>query len=965
MLTRVSWPSLPYKGLNFYGADDRPLFCERDVEVAECASLLAHFETKLLLLHGRTGTGKSSFIRAGLFPAFIEHDPGFVYVSDVDGHGALLVRSTANPLVATADMLRTHLASDPTLGQLLRAPTRTRVIEMLNWRDNVSPAQLADVLMSALKRITFELPGTLVLAVDQGEEVFTLGDSEGEDVRNAYFAFLEKLCFEQFDIKILLVIRTEYYGQFSDRFRLGPDLTVSTAKSGLTQFMLHGIKEPERLVEAIVRPTRREPVGGLLAPFDAYGFSFEPGLPEHIAADVLRHCGESSTLPVLQLVCLDLYQTVPRTGARVITLAAYEASGRIDGAIDRFIEHGIDASVKAATGSGASPADMSSWKELLSTLVARQEGGALTSLLVPASELTERASASSLAHAEKCFKAMAHESVRLLRIVSVSDAQTGRQHPHFSLGHDSLAPALFSFRESWQVVRKARASASRRVRNVGIATALLAVVAISFGLQSGTAERVSAASIVRYTDLEPQVRLKLLTLLSATDRAGSIYRWLGLTTALTDNVSRMLPRAPVDVFEASAAGVDRDGTRLAAFIAPTVGASGRVVVMTSSGEVQPGELDVPMPKDTGFMLGVGFLDGLQNPAVFQNGELTVWSSGASTPVPTTRPVDITLPSPTFPEINAGVLRLTHFSGPGNGATLTFADRAWNADKGDSQAVSPAPVVLTLSQHNAWPVFSDNADLFAEIEPPNSSQQAVKVGRRSDPQGAKSIPLPEPMSSSRVFSTPFPEPGALDAPVGKSLAFVAGESTLVVRLSERHFVLLPNPLDDAKEGGVARAVFDIPNNATAGSLRPVRPQFSQLRPLLAVARHGAVYRFAWVTEQGVAIYEAAADGQMVPLDGPNPLLVSSASPESGSKLVFSRDGEHLFLTLYGGGKVNVRIWDLSDARLKHLRSLKLDEYRDEVCTLLARNPVGPSKRQLLTKEELERYPEFGGRQVCDR
>jgi hypothetical protein len=61
-----TWPTLPYKGLGYYAEEDASLFAGRDKDVVVCAAKLAEWKIRLLLLHGSTGCGKSSFLRAGL-----------------------------------------------------------------------------------------------------------------------------------------------------------------------------------------------------------------------------------------------------------------------------------------------------------------------------------------------------------------------------------------------------------------------------------------------------------------------------------------------------------------------------------------------------------------------------------------------------------------------------------------------------------------------------------------------------------------------------------------------------------------------------------------------------------------------------------------------------------------------------------------------------------------------------------
>ena len=62
------WPEEPYKGLNFFTSRDVLLFSQRDEDIEDCAALVDDFTTRVLILHGSSGSGKSSFIRAGLIP---------------------------------------------------------------------------------------------------------------------------------------------------------------------------------------------------------------------------------------------------------------------------------------------------------------------------------------------------------------------------------------------------------------------------------------------------------------------------------------------------------------------------------------------------------------------------------------------------------------------------------------------------------------------------------------------------------------------------------------------------------------------------------------------------------------------------------------------------------------------------------------------------------------------------------
>src|SRR5512137_893764 len=62
----------PFKFLDSYTKDDRTIFFGRDREIEELYQRV--FDSKLLLVYGVSGTGKSSLIHCGLANKFLETD---------------------------------------------------------------------------------------------------------------------------------------------------------------------------------------------------------------------------------------------------------------------------------------------------------------------------------------------------------------------------------------------------------------------------------------------------------------------------------------------------------------------------------------------------------------------------------------------------------------------------------------------------------------------------------------------------------------------------------------------------------------------------------------------------------------------------------------------------------------------------------------------------------------------------
>src|SRR5262249_34710866 len=61
-------PDRPYLSLAPYEREHRRLFAARDEDVQRFAQVLDEAATRILLLHGESGVGKTSFLRAGVIP---------------------------------------------------------------------------------------------------------------------------------------------------------------------------------------------------------------------------------------------------------------------------------------------------------------------------------------------------------------------------------------------------------------------------------------------------------------------------------------------------------------------------------------------------------------------------------------------------------------------------------------------------------------------------------------------------------------------------------------------------------------------------------------------------------------------------------------------------------------------------------------------------------------------------------
>ena len=168
----------PYKGLRYYTSDDAEIFAARGSDAKRCLQLLTG-PASVLMLHGRTGCGKSSFLRAALKPLLESTDTGLWFAGA--SQTFIVVRSGLTPLRQLAG------AVFDVAHELKEAPdTSVRDLSAVlrNYQSKKQRADYVDYCSDRVERMIDALtalgeaaPGTPILVIDQAEEVFTLRDT--------------------------------------------------------------------------------------------------------------------------------------------------------------------------------------------------------------------------------------------------------------------------------------------------------------------------------------------------------------------------------------------------------------------------------------------------------------------------------------------------------------------------------------------------------------------------------------------------------------------------------------------------------------------------------------------------------------------------------------------------------------------------------------------------------------------
>ena len=543
-------PPLPYRSLRAYSAADRALFAGRDDDTLRFAQLLDEPATRLVILHGESGVGKTSFLRAGVVPYLERECIGYRFArdrSDGEGDSVLLVRATNDPVSQIATALTAYCSRPLTF----RTPLGEEVavdlpcvfrsaVDGRTDRDALRDALRADpsLLGQLLSDLARKLPFVPVLVIDQAEEVFTLARTAAdEENRNLALEMLRRAAAGPAGFKIVVSLRTEYHGRFTDRLRKGTRAAKGVRDYLLTDFGL------EALIEVIRRPTSSDPIEYTTEiPSKTYGFRYAAGVAEQIARRAREYTinRSDSVLPLVQVICSQLYDRVRALPDGTITLSDLDAIGGVEGGMRAHAEGLVSRLFP-------SRADRKAFVRLLSDpgtqLFIRQSDGTLTTALLPAAFLARHWS--GYTPFEDMLRIAGAGDWRLVRVNSLRIGSDEEERPYVSLGHDALAKVAARWQEERNRWRQLRRSAA-------VVIGVIAVSALLFVNQSQAARRDAddAAKKLKEAQRQSEIRDNFADLFAAAQQAasGSPPDWDATAHNLSsaDVLSRTYPDAVPD-----------------------------------------------------------------------------------------------------------------------------------------------------------------------------------------------------------------------------------------------------------------------------------------------------------------------------------------------------------------------------------------------------------------------------------
>jgi hypothetical protein len=327
----------PYRGLRPLEAEDAGVFFGRDAAIVEALdrlrSLRASTPPRLLVILGASGAGKSSFLRAGLFPRLARDDRNFLPLpvirperAAISGESGLLSALEAAFAAAKIPIARADLRTVVQAGAIKLRP----LLQAL--ADNATPIAADGGEKSE--------PPMVILSIDQGEELFL---AEAQEEAKPFLVLLRDLVKDDaLVIVVVFTIRSDNY----ERLQLAPEL------EGLRQHTLSLPPMPKgSYVEVVKGPARRLEA-------TARALSIEDGLVDALLADI-EAGGAKDALPLLAFTLERLYGDYHSGGG--LKLAHYDALGRVKGSIEAAVERVL----KTADADPAIPRDRAARLALL------------------------------------------------------------------------------------------------------------------------------------------------------------------------------------------------------------------------------------------------------------------------------------------------------------------------------------------------------------------------------------------------------------------------------------------------------------------------------------------------------------------------------------------------------------------------------------------------------------------------
>ncbi|SDR51307.1 WD40 repeat [Paraburkholderia fungorum] len=312
----------PYRGLLPLEAADAGIFFGREARMIEALDRIRGIKDgvspRLLILLGASGAGKSSFLRAGLLPRLRRDERNYFPLP--------VIRPERSVINGDAGLVYSLAAAFKIQGH---AKTMAAIREAVSGGATTLRSLLDELVAHAhrgqAEESTAARPPMLVLAIDQGEELF-IAESATESA--AFLALLRDLMGDpESELLVLVTIRSDAYEQ------------LQTAKE------LEGIIQRTQSLTPMPRGAYQLVIEGPAARMkdSSRPLEIKPALVDALLADI-EEGGSHDALPLLSFTLERLYREYGASGH--LRLEDYEALGRIRGSIEAAVERAFTAADK-------------------------------------------------------------------------------------------------------------------------------------------------------------------------------------------------------------------------------------------------------------------------------------------------------------------------------------------------------------------------------------------------------------------------------------------------------------------------------------------------------------------------------------------------------------------------------------------------------------------------------------------
>jgi formylglycine-generating enzyme required for sulfatase activity len=308
----------PFPGLSAFTEEDAGIFFGRDVDILRGLDKLRvmrrNGRPRVLVIQAASGAGKSSYLRAGLWPR-LDRDPDFAPLAVLRPAKGILTGPTGFGRKLASRLSRLdHPINPGDIHAELTAADATQAASDFNKLMSMAAAQACERRRIGNKEAP---PPALLLAIDQGEELFA---PEGAAESQRFLFLVANLLHDppaSVEPYVLLTIR------------------VDGASRLLEMITQKRLEFPETLpLLPLPRTSYRDVI---LKPVDVVArrgqrLAISPALSERLVDEATG----ADALPLLAFTLSHLYQEFSAGGS--ITLEQYENMGGVSGAIDSALK---------------------------------------------------------------------------------------------------------------------------------------------------------------------------------------------------------------------------------------------------------------------------------------------------------------------------------------------------------------------------------------------------------------------------------------------------------------------------------------------------------------------------------------------------------------------------------------------------------------------------------------------------